>query len=668
MTHRYCLTIPLLCALLGSVVFAQEDPPPQDDRTTLLKSMSLEDLSKLEVTAVSKEARPAFGTPAAITVLTREDIRRSGATNIPDVLRLVPGVEVAQLDANKWAIGIRGFQGRLSKSVLVMIDGRAVYTPLFAGVYWEMQDVMLETIDRIEVVRGPGGTIWGANAVNGVINIITRRAQDTHGTLISAGGGNVEQGFLNASYGAGDDKLSYRVSGGGFTRAPGFHQDGRNFDDWRRVQGGLRLDWKPGSRDSVNLIANTYEVVAGSKLGISTYSPPALVNLEQNGIFSGQNIVAGWRRALNNGSDVQVRAYYDRTSRDDLNYKEVRNTFDIDFIHHIAMDRHDVIWGAGIRISPSTYTQTVPTVDFLPHSETYSIYSAFAQDSISLVPNRFVVTLGTKLEYNSYSGFEIQPSARFSWTPSEQQTVWGAFTHAVRTPSRIEQGFRYTALAVPSLPLYFRLIGDGQFTPEQLSGYELGYRRYLKNAGFVNISTYYNRYGDLLSVENQPTAPEASPAPLHFVLPLYLRNGIQAQTAGAEIASLWDLRRWWRVRANYAYMHLDGKRKPSSNDASTVGQLEGDSPRHTAVVQTFLTLPGRVEISLTYRYVSAVPDQKVEAYSTGDARIAKHLTRKLELSLVGRNLLQPSHPEYAGPPGGLVGIRRSAYVGLLWRQ
>jgi iron complex outermembrane recepter protein len=257
------------------------------------------------------------------------------------------------------------------------------------------------------------------------------------------------------------------------------------------VQGGLRLDWKPASRDSLSIIGNAYRVVAGSKLGISTYSPPALVNLEQNGIFSGQNVVAGWRRALDHGSDVQVHAYYDRTSRDDLNYKEVRNTFDIDFIHHMALDRQDVIWGAGVRVSPSTYTQTVPTVDFLPHQETYTIYSAFAQDSVSLIPNRLVVTLGTKIEHNSYSGFEVQPSARFSWTPTEQQTLWGAFTHAVRTPSRIEQGFRYAALAVPSLPLYLRLIGDGQFTPEQLSGYELGYRRYLKKAGFISVSTYY---------------------------------------------------------------------------------------------------------------------------------------------------------------------------------
>jgi iron complex outermembrane receptor protein len=665
-------SLPLLCllALLGRGLIAQDDPPlpPQEDRTALLKSLSLEDLSKLKVTSVSKEPSPAFRSAAAVTVFTRDDIRRSGATNIPDVLRLVPGVEVAQIDGNKWAIGIRGFQGRLSKSMLVLIDGRSVYTPLFAGVYWEMQDVMLESIDRIEVIRGPGGTIWGANAVNGVINIITRRAQETSGALVSAGGGNVEQGFLNAYYGAGDEALSYRFSGGGFTRGPQFHRDGRNFDDWRRVQGGFRLDWKSSTRDSLNVIGNAYRVVAGSKLGINTYSPPALTNVEDNGNFSGQNILAGWRRALGNGSDLQIRGYYDRTSRDDLNYKEVRQTIDLDFIHHVALDRHDVIWGAGMRISPSTYTQTVPTVDFRPHQETYSVYSAFVQDSIALVPNQLTLTLGTKLEHNSYSGFQIQPSLRFSWTPTEHQTLWGAFTHAVRTPSRLEQGFQFTALAVPSLPLFLRLIGDGNFSPEQLNGYELGYRRYLRNAGFISVSTYYNRYGDLLSVESRPPEPELSPSPAHLVLPLYFRNGIQAQTAGFEIASLWDLRSWWRLRANYAYLHLDARRKPSSNDASTVGQLEGDSPQHTAVVQSFVTLPRSFEMSLTFRYVAAVPDQKVDAYSTGDARIARRLNRQLELAAVGRNLLQPSHPEYAGAPGGLVGIRRSLYLQLTWKR
>jgi len=633
-----------------------------------LKNLSLEDLSKIEVTTVSKESTEAFKTPAAISVLTREDIARSGATNIPDLLRLVPGVEVAQVSSDKWAIGIRGFEGYLSKAVLVLIDGRSVYTPLFAGVYWEMQDTLIEDIDRIEVIRGPGGTIWGANAVNGVINIITKNARETRGSLVSAGGGSVEQGFLGARYGAGDDTLSYRVWGKGFTRAPEYHPDGLNFDDWRRGQAGFRMDWTPTTRDSVTVSGDAYGMEAGSIIGISTYSPPALVNVEGNADFSGQNVVAAWRRTFSSGSDIQIRGYFDRTDRRDLNYREIRDTVDFDFIHHVAGGAHDIIWGAGIHISPSHFLQTVPTVNFSPAKDTYSIYSGFVQDSISVVPNRLTATLGTKLEHNSFSGFEVQPSGRLAWTPTEQQTVWAAVTRAVRTPSRIEEGFQFSALAVPSLPLYVRLLGDGQFNSEQLAGYELGYRAYVRRGGFISVNGFYNRYDSLLSVENQAPAVEALPAPAHLILPLYLRNGIAAQTKGVEVASLWDVRSWWRLKPSYSYLHLNAERYPTSDDASTVKQLEGDSPQHKVVIQSLLSLPRAFNFDLTYRYVSALPDQKVASYSTGDARLAKRITRDIELSVVAQNLFQPHHPEYGGLPGALVEIRRSAYLKLLWTK
>jgi iron complex outermembrane receptor protein len=626
-----------------------------------LKTMSLEDLSKIEVITVSKEATGAFQMPAAISVLTREDIARSGATNIPDLLRLVPGVEVAQISSDKWAIGIRGFEGYLSKAVLVMIDGRSVYTPLFAGVYWEMQDTMIEDIDRIEVIRGPGGTIWGANAVNGVINIITRNAQETRGSLVAAEGGNVEQGAVSARYGAGDDHLAYRVWTKGFTRGPQFHQDSQNYDDWRRGQAGFRLDWTPTGADSVTVSGGAYSMEAGSLLGISTYSPPALQNVQGNGDFSGQNLVAAWRRTFQSGSDIQLRAYFDRADRADLNYREVRDTVDFDFIHHLRRGPNDFIWGLGVHISPSHFIQTVPTVIFTPAHETYSVYSGFVQDTISLIPNRLAAIMGTKLEHNSYSGFEVQPSGRLAWTPSQQQTIWAAVTRAVRTPSRIEEGFQYTALAAPSVPLYLRLIGDGQFESEEFAGYELGYRTYIKRGGFISINGFYNRYDNLLSVENRPPAPEASPAPLHYILPLYFRNGIAAQTKGFEVAGLWAAKSWWRWKGSYSYLHLNAERYPTSDDASTVKQLQGDTPQHKVVVQSLLALPRGFDLDLTYRYVSAIPDQGVDAYATGDARLAKRITRSIDLSAVGQNLFQPHHPEY-----GLVGIRRSAFLRLEW--
>ena len=632
-----------------------------------LKGLSLEQLSQIEVTTVSKEATRAFRAPAAVTVLTHDAIRRSGATNIPDLLRLVPGVEVAQIDSDKWAVGIRGFEGRLSKAVQVLIDGRSVYTPLFAGVYWEMQNLMLEDIDRIEVVRGPGATIWGSNAVNGVINVITKSSRDTKGLLVSASGGNVEQGQLNWRYGGGTDKLSYRIYGMGFTRGPQYHTDGRNFDDCRMGQTGFRVDWTASRQDTVTVEGNFYGIIAGQRLAISQYSPPIAPAVEDNGLFSGQNVLLAWRRTLASGSDMQIRAYYDRTDREDLNYEEVRNTFDVDFIHQIPVGRrNNVIWGLGARISPSQYFQTVPTVDFIPHEQTYNLFSGFLQDEIALVPDRWALTVGTKVEHNSFSGVEYQPSVRIAWTPNDRQTVWGAVTRAVRTPSRIEEGFRFTALIQPALPLYVRLIGDGNFSSEQLIGYEFGYRAYIHKTGLLSVATFHNRYDDLLSVENQPAQAETSPPPTHFVIPLYLRNGVRATTSGVEIASAWDVRKWWRARGSYSFMGLDARNQPTSNDASTVRQLEGDSPAHTAVAQSFFTIPAGFELDLTYRYVSSVPDMRVSAYSTGDAVLSRRIGRSFEVSVIGRNLLQPYHAEYAGDPGGPVLIRRSAFLRLTW--
>ncbi len=281
------------------------------------------------------------------------------------------------------------------------------------------------------------------------------------------------------------------------------------------------------------------------------------------------------------------------------------------------MGRPDVIWGLGARISPSHYVQTRETVDLLPHEQTYNIFSTFLQDEIALVPDRLALTIGSKFEHNTFSGFEAQPSVRLAWTPDARHTVWGAITRAVvRTPSRIEQGFGFTALIQPSLPLYVRLIGDGQFSSEQLIGYEFGYLTRIRKTGIVSVSAFHNRYDDLLSVENRPPEAETEPPPAHLVLPLYLRNGVRATTSGIEINGLWDVRPWWRVRGWYSFMGLDARNKPASNDVSTVRQLEGDSPAHEVMVLSLFSLPAKFELDLTWRYVSEIPDQRVPAYST----------------------------------------------------
>src|SRR6195256_1740895 len=392
-TGRGVIAKILVCVLLlaGLTKNSRAGAPGSDPETSgQLKKLSLAQLGDLEVTSVSKEPVTVARTPAAIYVLTQEDIRLSGATSIPEVLRLVPGVEVARIDSDKWSIGVRGFGSRLSRSVLVLLDGRTVYTPLFAGVYWEVQDTLLSDIDRIEVIRGPGGTIWGANAVNAVINIITKSAKDTHGTLVSTGGGNLDQGFAHFRYGAGNDKsFNYRIYGKAFVRGPEFHPDGHSFDDWRMGQTGFRTDWDLHQRDTLTLQGDLYNGDAGQSQGVSSYSPPFVTNVQQYVELGGGNLLGRWKRVLAAGSDIEVQTYYDRTNRKQANFAESRDTFDVDFIHHLVLPwRQDFLWGLGARLSSGNATNVDPTVVFTPGHFMDKLYSSFVQDEIAVVRNK----------------------------------------------------------------------------------------------------------------------------------------------------------------------------------------------------------------------------------------------------------------------------------------
>src|SRR4030081_2326538 len=420
-----------------------------------LKQVSLEELGQIEVTTASKVPVKATRTPAAIYIVTQEDIRRSGATSIPEALRLVPGVEVSRIDSNKWSVGVRGFESRLSRSVLVLIDGRSVYTPLFAGTYWDVQDTLLEDIDRIEVIRGPGGTIWGPNAVNGVINIITKNARETKGTLVSSGGGNVDQGTGEARYGSGNGRnFNYRIYGKAFSRGPEFHPDHGRFDDWRMGQGGFRADWDSSTRDTFTVQGDFYSGDAGTRVSISTYSAPYTTTVERNAELSGGNLLGRWQRTLNESSGIEVQAYYDRTNRHDVTFGENRNTFDIDFLHHLSLPgRQAFVWGLGAHVSAADFMEVVPTILFAPH-RTDQIYSAFLEDEIALVDNKLWLTLGMKFLHNNYTGLEVQPTARLLWNPNPRHTLWTAVTRAVRTPSRLEEDFQPTG-ATSANPLIF---------------------------------------------------------------------------------------------------------------------------------------------------------------------------------------------------------------------
>jgi iron complex outermembrane receptor protein len=659
-------------AVLASIFTVQSyanSPNNEQETSTPLKQLSLAQLGNVEVTTTSKEPETVWRTPAAIYVVTQQDIRRSGATSIPEVLRLIPGVEVARIDSNQWAVGIRGFGNSFSKSVLVLIDGRSVYTPLFAGVYWDVQNVLLEDVERIEVIRGPGGTVWGVNAVNGVINIITKGSKDTHGKLAAVGGGNVEQGSGRFHYGGGyGTNVNYRVYGMAFGRAPGFHSDHDNFDDWQLGQGGFRMDWDNQKRDTVTLQGDLYKGNVGQRVNIGYYSPPASLNVVGTQDVSGGNILGRWRRTVDAG-DIQVQAYYDRTYRLGPQLGETRNTFDVDFIHHLTLlPRQDFIWGVGARWSPSDLIQTVETVDFLPHHQSDNIYSAFVQDQITIVRDKLQLTIGSKLEHNIYTGWELQPSARLLWTPNSHQTIWASVSRAVSTPSRVDENLQLTGFSNITLPIFIRIVGNPNFDSETLLGYELGYRRLITPRLYLDISLFHNNYNDLTSFGNFALSVEPNPSPAHLLLTLPWANGIMGSTNGGEISPAWKASRWLELKASYSYVSLDLKNSPGNTDAGTLGLDQRSSPRHQVVVQSLFNLPKRFEFDPTYRYVSALPAQSVKSYSAMDLRFGWHFAGNVEASVVGQNLFQPNHMEFGISPGPMVGVSRSIYGQITWHE
>lgn len=669
--HQKCLRgiLVLLSLLWFAHLCKAGTPDPIPVESERLTQVSLEQLGEIEVTTASKVPVKANRIPAAIFVITQEDIRRSGASSLPEVLRLAPGVEVARIDSNTWSVGVRGFGSALSRSVLVLIDGRTVYTPLFAGVYWNVQDTLLEDVERIEVIRGPGGTIWGANAVNAVINIITKNTRDTQGMLVSMGGGNIDQGFANFRYGGGNgETLNYRIYGKAFSQGPEFHSDGRRFDDWRMGQTGFRTDWERHNRDTFTLQGDLYNGDAGQRVGIGSYTAPFVTMAEQNAELGGGNLLGHWRRVLSAGSDIQLQTYYDRSNRRQPTFAESRDTFDIDFIHHLGLPgRQDFLWGLGTRLSSGNASQVIPTVVFTPNHYTEKLYNAFVQDEIPIVGNKLSITLGSKFLHNSYSGFEAEPTGRLLWTPTPRQTIWAAVTRAVRTPSRIEEDLQLTGLLTPNPLTFFRVMGDRKFSSEHLLGYEAGYRTLIKPTLYIDLAAFYNNYDRLLSLETGVPFSETAPSPPHLVLPFLFRNGILGKTAGFELAPDWTPKHWWRLRGSYSYLHIDLDKKFGSLDNTSVSSIQGSSPHHQIVIQSTLDLPKKLAFDQTLRYVSALPAQLVRSYTTADVRFSWRATRSLDLSVGGQNLLQPHHPEFGGDPGSLVGIERSAYIRLTWQ-
>jgi iron complex outermembrane receptor protein len=513
-----------------------------------LKQLSLEELMGVEVTSVSKKEEKLFDAAAAIYVITQEDIRRSGATSIPEALRNVPGLEVVRLNANTWQISARGFVTTANK-ILVLIDGRSVYTPLFAGVFWDVQDTLLEDLDRIEVIRGPGGTLWGANAVNGVINIITKSAKETHGWLLTGGGGTEERAFGGARYGGKlGENARYRFYAKYFNRDDMVFPDGRDAaDQWQMGQGGFRVDWDASEKNLLTLQGDLYVGEVGGQV-VASPTPPFLSMTDAS--VGGGNLLGRWTHHVSDISNVQLQVYYDRTERRIPGFfSEDRDTFDVDVQHRFPWGRrHDIIWGIGYRYTQDKVDSSF-SVSVDPAQRATDLLSLFMQDDITLLPNRLRLTLGSKFEHNDFSGFEIQPNVRLAWTPSARQTVWAAVSRAVRTPTRLELDIHLSAVQIPSMPpIVLRVFGNPDFVSEELLAYELGYRVQPYPRLSLDIAAFYNVYDNLLSLEG-PGPPQLSPPVV--VIPFTQANKLQGETHGVEVLANYHLADWWRWQVGY---------------------------------------------------------------------------------------------------------------------
>jgi iron complex outermembrane recepter protein len=661
----------ILAVLLASAsAYAFEDGGGQNQQTQLagndsqenLKQMSLEQLGQLEVTTFSKTPTPLHDTPAALYVITSEEILRSGVTTIPDALRLAPGVEVGRLSSTTWAVSIRGLQNNFSKSVLVLIDGRNVYTPLFAGVYWDVQDLPLQDIDRIEVIRGPAGTIWGPNSANGVINIITRKAADSKGVQGSALVGTVAHTVDDVQIGAGSDDTNFRVFGRGFERAHEFHTDGINDDAWHEERLGFRLDRNiDRNLDHDNDDKDTADMMLEGDLykGTSPHIVGAAISNDQT---SGGDLNFRYQTAQANGTGLTVQAYFDRTLRTHAFVGETRNTIDLDFVDRFKAGSSNLFSvGAGLRWSPYNVISTVAGEGVVPPTGVDHIYTGFLQDEIRL-GQTVNLTLGAKLQQNNYSGFDALPSGRLLWSPNDKQSLWAGITRSVTTPSDIEENF---LLQGTSSTLVIKLTGSHQFKSEEVLGYELGYRGTVNAHLFVDVSGFWNQYSQL-----QSFGPEVvSQSGTTTYVSIQYTNQINGSASGFEIAPQVAINSFWRLNLLYSYLNSDFDAAGATSNISSTGSVstyDKSSPKHQVVLQSMIDLPWKFKFDQTYRFISALPAQKVAAYQTADVHLSRQFGSNFLIEGVGQNLFQTHHYEWGtgDPSQPPVGIERAGYVRL----
>lgn len=635
--------------------------------------LSLEQLINIQVTSVSKKETDLFASPAAIAVVTGDDVRRLGITTIPDALRLVPGMDVAQINSHEWAVSARGFNGQFANKLLVMVDGRSVYGTGFGGVVWGVQDIAMEDLDRIEVIRGPGATLWGANAMNGVVNIITKSAKETQGALISTTVGTEDLPTATVRYGGQlYTNLYYRVYAKGYNRDGLVLANGQDApDDAREIQGGARVDWEPSTENLLTLQGDYYHDRFVENQDMPSLTAPYAQNFNEVNHDSGGNVLGRWTHELQENSTLTLQAYYDHFRNEQAEAAQISDTFDVDAQHRFEIgSRHDIVWGLGYR---RTTSKLMPSffLSFNPTQSHDDLFSSFVQDEITLRPDRLKLTLGSKFEHNDSTGFEIEPSARLLWTPTEKQTVWAAVSRAVRTPSVEELNARVNLQVFPPAgsipPTLISSFGNPNLDSETLIAYELGYRVELTKSFALDVAGFYNDYDNLIIAVPGAGQPgiEFNPQPLHVLVGSTNQNAATAHTYGVEVSAHWNVTERWHLTSSYTWFEINAN--PSSPMLTA-------SPEQQAQLRSTLALPGNLEFNGALYYVDRIQapygfgQTTIQDYLRLDLGLVWRPTKSLEVGVWGQNLMDDRHAEFTSYKTALITeVPRSVLGKITWR-
>lgn len=634
-----------LVAMLAAGLAVENSSAETPDLTDL----SLEALMNLEVTSVSKKEELAQHAAAAVFVLTNEDIRRSGATSIPEALRLVPGLNVARIDSSRWAITARGFNGLFASKLLVLIDGRSVYTPLFSGVNWDVQDTVLEDVDRIEVIRGPGAALWGSNAVNGVINIITKNAAETIGGLGAVTVGKEDRLITTLRYG---EQVSPQTAVRGYVKY--LNRDhsenvggGNDYDQWDMWRGGTRLDWKENDQ-AFFFDMEGYGGNEGTRVAVPQYTPPYSQYQQETGYAAGGHILGRWEGRFSEASSGVVQAYYDQTDRESLPLRQIHQTIDLDAQGQTRLSPvHELVYGMNYRFVHDDLRER-NFISFDPVARDTTLMSMFIQNEMQLIPDELKVIVGTKIEHNDFTGFEFEPNARALWSFAKNQTLWAAVSRATRTPNRAENDIRLIssiqADPTTGLPLEYDVIGNRDLNSEDLLATEFGYRVQPSNSFSADLAVFYNHYSDLGSYE--PGAPQVMSDPVPAIhVPFKDEDGLLADTFGGELVMNFIPFSGWRLQGSYAFVNIATAPEDGAIVAP-VGNASRETPQNQFILRSLVDLPYNLEFDSTLRYVDHVPQYGISQYTEMSVRLGWKASKNLEFSFMVENMFHPDHREY----------------------